>query len=282
LTAKILGNMGIAYSADRNLPKSLEYLQRSLKINMDIGDQFSIGSTLQSMGYAYYEEREYASAVDSAERAAAIAERIGSLEILGGALTTSGSAYRKLNQPDKARRALESAIAAIEKMRNLVAGGEQERQQFLEGRTTPYQEMADLLLDQNNQSEALAFAERAKARTLVDVLGSGRVDITKMMTPEETNLEQKTRSQLVSLNSQITAERLRSDPDEHRVAGLTEQLEKARLDYEQVQMNLYAAHPELRVQRGKFESISPKECAALFPDRNTALLEFLALPGRVT
>jgi CHAT domain-containing protein len=281
LGAKILANIGHEYIDKHNFAKASEYLQRSLKNNQEIGDQYGICSSLQDLGAMYYEEGQYTSAVDFGERAAAIAERIGSLETLAPTLTTVGSAYRKLNQPEKARQSFEKAIATIEKMRNLVAGGEQERQQFLENRTTPYYAMADLLLDQNNQSEALEFAERAKARTLLDALGSGRVDISKMMTPEETRLEQEVRSKLVSLNSQITAERLRNDPDEQHLNSLTAQLEKARLEYEQAQVNIYAAHPELKVQRGKFQSVSLSECAPLFPDSNTALLEFVALPDRI-
>jgi CHAT domain-containing protein len=281
LEAKILGNIGQAYIANHNFARASEYLQRSLKNNQEIGDQYGVCSSLQDLGAMHYEEGQYASAVDFGERAAAIAERLGSLETLGPTLTTVGSAYRKLNQPEKARQAFEKAIAAIEKMRILVAGGEQEQQQFLENRTTPYYAMADLLLDQNNQSEALEFAERAKARTLLDALGQGRVDITKMMTPEETKLEQSARSKLVSLNSQITAEKLRNNTDEQRLTSLTAQLEKARLEYEQAQMSIYAAHPELKVQRGKFQPISVEECGALLPDPDYALLEFVALPDSV-
>src|SRR5262249_23185376 len=90
--------------------------------------------------------------------------------------------------------------------------------------------------------------------------------------------ERVARSQLVSLNSQITAEKLRKDPDSQRLSDLSVRLEKARLVYDQMQAILYAAHPELKVQRADFQSISLAECAALLPDSNTALLEFMVLP----
>jgi hypothetical protein len=52
----------------------------------------------------------------------------------------------------------------------MVAGQEQEQQIFLQERIEPYYAMIGLLQSQNKDSEALAFAERAKARVLMDVL----------------------------------------------------------------------------------------------------------------
>ncbi len=56
---------------------------------------------------------------------------------------------------------------------------------------------------------------------------------------------------------------------------LKAQLEKARLDFEAFQTNLYAAHPELRVQRGEAQPLTLEEAAALLPDAKSALLEYV-------
>jgi CHAT domain-containing protein/uncharacterized protein HemY len=281
LCASILGNLGMTYRGHRKFEQALRYFQESLKIFEEIGSQRSVCATLQNIGDTYLAQGDYGRAVDFSERAASLAERIDSPDTLASALTTAGSAYRKLNQHAKASQELGKAIALIEKMRALVAGSEQERQGFLEYRITPYYAMADLLLDQNNPSDALAFAERARARTLLDALESGRVDITKSLTVDEKEQEHKARSQLVSLNSQITTERLRKEPDERKLSSLSAQLEKARLEFEQIQANLYAAHPELKVHRAQFQAISLRECAGLLPNSNTALLEFLVMPDSV-
>ena len=44
-----------------------------------------------------------------------------------------------------------------------------EQEQFFENKLSPYQGMTQLLIAQNNTGEALAYAERAKARVLLDV-----------------------------------------------------------------------------------------------------------------
>src|SRR5215475_7882182 len=135
--------------------------------------------------------------------------------------------------------------------------------------------MVELLIAQNNPEEALNYAERAKARVLLDVLSSGRVNITKAMTGEEQEQERHLNSQLVAFNSQIYREKLRPRPDPMRLAALEDQLRRARLDFEAFQLNLYAAHPELRTRRGEAPPLRLEEVGALLPDAGAAILEFV-------
>ena len=66
--------------------------------------------------------------------------------------------------------------------------------------------MVDLLTREGRPAEALTFAERAKARVLLDVLQTGRVNVTKAMTDQEREQERKLRAELISLNTQVTRE----------------------------------------------------------------------------
>src|SRR4030095_1545941 len=52
-------------------------------------------------------------------------------------------------------------------------------------------------------------------------------------------------------------------------------LHEARLALKPFQTNLYAAHPELRAQRGEVQPLRPEEAAALLPDAKSALLEYV-------
>ena len=83
------------------------------------------------------------------------------------------------------------------------------------------------------------------------------------------------RLQLVNLNSKLTSE-LRSDKaDPARVTNLKQALAKARLEYEDFEMQLYASHPALRVQRGEAPIITKAELKGLLPDSASALLEYV-------
>src|SRR5262249_864153 len=122
---------------------------------------------------------------------------------------------------------------------------------------------------QDKKEEALAYAERAKARALLDVLQSGKVNVTKAMTAEEQEREQKLRSDMNSLNAQYARA---SQDGKKKIAGL---LDRAKLGYEDYMVELYAAHPELKAQRGEAPPLTLAQAGELLPDDRTALLNFI-------
>ncbi|HEY6333147.1 MAG TPA: CHAT domain-containing protein [Blastocatellia bacterium] len=251
------------------------YLQKSLALNEQIGDKRRIVECLGEIASVYNQLGDYRQAVQTASRAALIAEEIGNSENLSGALVTQGRAYRALGRLTEARDALARAITINEQIRGMAAGSDQDRQRFMEARTVPYYAMAALAIDENKPSDALGFAERSKARVLVDIMESGRPSVTKAMTPEERDREREINSRLGSLNAQIVKERLSKEPDQERLGDLNSRVGKVRLEREAFQAELYSAHPDLRAQRAGFVPITLGECGGLIGDQKTALLEFV-------
>jgi CHAT domain-containing protein len=273
--AGALGNIGNVHRKQGNYAQALEHYQQSLTMSESLGDNDGKARALYNIGDVYRIQGRHAQAVEFAERAADLARQMGLSEALWQARFMAGVAYSVLKQPDRARQALEESIATVETLRAQVAGGEKDQQRFFESKVSPYHAMVELLIAQNNMAEALAYAERARARVLLDVLHSGRINITKAMTSQEQEQELKLNNLLVSLNSQLYRENLRPQPGPARLAELKSQLQKARLDFETFQTNLYTAHPELKTQRGEAQPLKVEEAGALLPDAKTALLEFL-------
>jgi CHAT domain-containing protein/tetratricopeptide (TPR) repeat protein len=267
--------IGIIHAAQGSYAQAWEYYQKSMAIKEAIKDRGGITNLLLHIGIYHKNQGHDSQALDFAERAATLARQDGNLYLLWSARVNAGLAYRALNQLDKARLAFEEAIAVIETMRGQVAGSEQEQQRFFEDKISPYYAMADLLVAENNPTEALIFIERARARALLDLLYSGRVNVVKAMTSQEQERERTLRAEIISLNTQVTRASKQARPDQARLSELTSQREKARLNYEAFQILLYAAHPELRVQRGEAQVIKAGEIAALAPDDRSALLEYV-------
>jgi CHAT domain-containing protein len=270
-----LESIGRVHYSQGSLGPAMEHYQKSLALNEAMGDKAGVADTLNHIGEVYETQGHYSQALDVASRAAALAGQIGHVEALWKARLAAGAAYRALNQPAQAQPAFEEAITIIEKVRANVAGGGEEQQRFFESKVSPYHAMVSLLTREGRSAEALAFAERAKARVLLDVLQSGRVNVTKAMTREEQEQERQLNSQLVTLNTQISRETTRPQADQGRLIDLKAQLQKARLDIEAFQTNLYAAHPELRVQRGEAQPLRLEDAAALLPDARSALVEYV-------
>jgi CHAT domain-containing protein/uncharacterized protein HemY len=273
--ANALNNIGITYRLQGDYAQALEYHQRSLALREAIGDKSGIAITLQNMGEVYDKQGAYAKALETASRAATLARENGANATLWKVRFIAGAAHRALRESDQARLAFEEAISIIETLRATVAGGAGEQQRFFESKVSPYHALVDLLTREGRLAEALSVAERAKARVLLDVFQTGRVYVTKAMTEQEKEQERKLNGQIVSLNTQISRETARPQPDQARLTQLKTQLQKVRLDFEAFQTNLYAAHPELRAQRGEARPLKLEEASALLPDAASALLEYV-------
>src|SRR5262245_3249423 len=275
-----LSDIGVVHILQGDYAGALEQFHKSLEIREEIGDRVGISDTLNSIGEVLQAQGNPAQALQFAERALDLAQSLGYPELLQQALTTEGKACVDLGKPGRARQSFDAAITSLETQRAQIAGGEQEQQTFFASRISPYYEMIELLIAQNDPDGALNYAERAKARVLLDVLSNGRVNITTAMTVEEQEQERHLSGQLVSFNSQIYREKLRPHPDPTRLAALEDQLRRARLDFEDFQLNLYAAHPELKARRGEAPPLRLEEVGALLPDADTALLEFVVADQR--
>jgi CHAT domain-containing protein len=273
--ADILHNVGLVHDEQGNYAQALEFYQKSLAMTEALGNQAMTASTLSNLASLHQAQGNFTQALECAQRSAEIAKRIGSPEIRWRALRTVGQAYRGLSQFVPARQAFDEAITLVENLRVQVAGGERQQQHFFEKKVSPYYEMVELLISQNNPADALTYAERIKGRVLLDVLHTGRINVTKAMTDTERERERALNTQLVSLNTQIFRESQRKELDENRLVDLKTRLQKARLDYEAFQTGLYVTHSQLKTQRGEAQSITLEETNTLLSDVKTALLEFV-------
>jgi CHAT domain-containing protein/predicted negative regulator of RcsB-dependent stress response len=278
--ALFLEALGNLYSSQNDHAQAFVYYDKSLKLSQELGEQPQIAKVLIEMANARYVQKNFADGLDLEERASKIATEINDRDVLWHCYWVAGQTYQALHKPDEARVAFDEAITAVERLREDVAGGEEQQQSFFADKSDPYHGIVGLLVAQSQFSEALSYAERAKGRTLLDVLGSGRVKITKAMTGTEREREEDLEAQLVSLNRQLEVEKAASKPDAGHMAELKSDLEKTRLQYSDFRTNLYAAHPELLSQRGQIQPLSLSDAAGLLPDNHSAILEFVVAEER--
>ncbi|HET9529525.1 MAG TPA: CHAT domain-containing protein, partial [Blastocatellia bacterium] len=273
--ARSLNNIGDTYRLQGRFDLALEPLRKSLQLREEGRDPGAISLTLNNLGRLYQDQGNYEEMLKVSRRAASLSEEVNDPEELWKAQERIGRALRALGQPSEARRYFLAAIETIESLRHSVAGGDQQRQSFLENRLSPWTGMISLLVSQNQYAEALAFAEQSKARVLLDALQEGRASLRESLSLQERQAEEQHRYRLVSLNSQLTGELRREKPDPSRVAELKTSLKKTRLEYEDFETRLYVTRPELKVRRGEVAVINAEELAGLLPDSASALVEYV-------
>jgi CHAT domain-containing protein/Tfp pilus assembly protein PilF len=278
LIAGALNNIGLVHEQQGKYDEALDFLRQGLKQRetQRAGNAAEIVRSLTNISRVLLKQGKYDEALRTATEAAEKARLIDNPALLWPIQFVIGSAHLERREPELARGAFEDSIKTVESLRLLVAGGEQEQQRFFEGKVSPYHAMARLLAAQGRHAEALAYAERAKARVLLDTLQSGRVRVEKAVSQPDRERERLLGEKIIEANTALARERQRPAPDRARLPELEAQLQKARLDYEDFQARLYASYPALQAQRGEARVITPPEAAALLPDARTAFLEFVA------
>jgi CHAT domain-containing protein/Tfp pilus assembly protein PilF len=278
--AFLLNRIAEVYAAQGRYDEADDYYRRSLKLQEELGIKSITATTLNGMGGIRYRQGNYGEAAKLSARAAELAKEGNAPEVLWKTLTSLGQAYRALKQVDRAQQSFDEAIAILEKMRGQLVGNERDQQLFFEKKTVPYVEMVGLLIAQNKPGEAFHYAEMAKGRMLLDVLRHGRSDISKTMTAEERDHEKQLNAAATALSSQQRKEISLPQPAKSRLALIDAQLQKARLEYEAYETRIYAAHPDLRTERGGSEPLSLNEAGALIQDSQTAMLEYVITQDR--
>jgi CHAT domain-containing protein/Tfp pilus assembly protein PilF len=268
-------NIGFVHYSQGNYAQALKHYRESLKISGEIGDKKVIAYTQSNIGLVYASQGDYTQALEHYRESLKIRQEIGDEEGVAEAFSGIGSVHYSQGDYTQARQELANAIVAVEELRGRVVGNEQQQQQFFQLKLSPYRQMIGLLMDEKNGVEAFGYAERVKGRALLDTLETGRVELTKAMTDSEQAEERSLNAEVVSLNTRIYREKLRKQPDKAVLSDLEARREKARASYEAFQISLYAAHPELMIQRGQMKPVSISEAGKLIPNLGAAVVEYV-------
>ena len=255
-------------------------LQEVLAFRNTTGDRSGRAEALIDMAEVERRRGRAAQGLALATEARDMADAMEIPDVRWLALTAVGRMHGALKQSAAARESFEAAISVVESMRVLNAGGEESESRFFADRQEPYQERIALALRSGNGADAFHFAERSKARVLLDVIRGDRMPVTKAMTDSERRHEVALRTSLTSANSELLFAAQVVPRDEARVAALLRKRDERRLAYEDAQAQLYAAHPELRVNRADVPAIRAPEAQQLLSGPSEAIVEFVAGPTR--
>jgi CHAT domain-containing protein/tetratricopeptide (TPR) repeat protein len=267
--------LGSVYTAEREYSRAADCLDGALLVAENLRDKIRMAELYWRKSQLLYDQSRYAESNAEAQKACEIADALQSPLLKYLALSLSARSYRAQGKLQAAVEAATQAIASVEQMRGQVAGAEREQQLFFENRISPYHEMVSILVQQGKTEDALKYAEHARARVLLDVLRNGRISINKSMSERDREEERRLYSEMVSLNTQIRAQRMNPGFDNKSIQQLENRLQQARDAYETFQATLYSIHPQLKGQRGVFPDFTMGVAHDLIANTKTAILEYV-------
>jgi tetratricopeptide (TPR) repeat protein len=106
----VFGTVGSAYHRLGQTEKALEYYEKALEIDRDIGERRGEGADLGSLGLAYADLGQVEKAIEYHEKALEISREIGDRQGEGNDLGNLGIAYQRLGRVEKAIGYYEKAL----------------------------------------------------------------------------------------------------------------------------------------------------------------------------
>jgi CHAT domain-containing protein/tetratricopeptide (TPR) repeat protein len=238
--ASALSNIGEVHWSLREAQKALEKYNEALPILQAIGDRRMEAITLNNIGAVYDSLGEIQKALERYNEALLLRRAVGDRD--GEAYTLLGIAHveQKRGNLNQARQLIEQAVGLIESLRTNIAGQEL-RASYFAFRQDFYRSYIDILMQMHKQNsdaafDAVAFAvsERARARSLLELLRESRADIRQgvdsSLLERERSLRQrinaKAAAQVSLLNRKHTPEQAEAAAKE--IASITDEYEELR------------------------------------------------------
>lgn len=248
------------------------HLERAKALFDKIGDPVNIGQVLLSQAALAVKRGRDEDGIPLARQAQETFATLGRPIALLDADVLLGEAFTNLRRWKEAIAAYESAIDVTERGLDLVAGDMADRFRYLESSASAYGGLAHAYAASGRAAEALAAAERGRARTLLDMLAGESED--DELTPEERDRRVELDASLNALNGRIAAERGRTKTGGTLDPSLTAERERLRRTRDEFYLGLDANHPRLAFARGRAPVLSAKAIAATLPAKS-ALIEFI-------
>jgi CHAT domain-containing protein/Tfp pilus assembly protein PilF len=235
-----LNNIGQVYRSMGEAQKALEKYNEALSIFQVVGNRGGRAAALNNIGQVYRSLGEAQKALEKFNEALPIFQAVGDRN--GEATTLLGLAQieQKRGNLPQARHAVEQAISLIESLR-IDTASHQLRASYFASRQDFYRSYIDILIQMHKQNpdaafDAAAFAvsERARARSLLELLKEARADIRQgvdsALLERERSLRQrlnaKAAAQVSLLSRKHTPEQ--ADAAAKEIASITTEYEELR------------------------------------------------------
>jgi CHAT domain-containing protein len=186
----------------------------------------------------------------------------------------------RLNRPAEAIRDGEEGLLLSEKTRDSLGGLSDLKASYLETLLPRYYQHISLLLQTSQSEKAFEWSEKTKARVLIDLMQSGKVDLSKGLEASDREKESALRRRAATLNAQIVAELAQAEVKQTRLVALQKDLTAAENELQTFTNALYAKYPQLAQKRAA-KTATLSDVTAFLP-QNTALLSYLTMSSGKT
>lgn len=277
LEAYVLDVLGRIHQLSGEPKEALAQFEESLTLRRKVGDRFGETYTLSNIGNSYFELGNPEKALDYYRPSLALS--LDMADRLGAASTHYGiaRAHNKMDNTAAARAEIEEALAIIESTRTRVPSQDL-RSSFLASYQEYFQFYIDLLMRMHgtqpsagHDAAALQVNERARARSLLEILTEANADIRQGV--DVALLERERLSQLqLNLKSASLTRLLSAKHTDEQETVARKEVAGLLADYQEIKAQIRATSPRYAALTQP-QPLALKEIQQLL-DGDTLLLEY--------
>lgn len=278
LEAYVLDIRGKVQQLSGEPKKALDDFEQSLSLRRKLGDRYGEAYALSNVAGIYLASGSPAKALEHYLQSAELSREIG--DRLGGASTFFGIArvHRAMGNNVSARTEIERALAIVESTRTSVTS-QDVRSLFLASYQEFFQFYIDLLMQMHQEKPSAGFDglalhanERARARSLLEILTEARAQIRQGVDPALLESERSTQQQL-NIRAERQVRLLSGKHTAEQEATARKEVEALLSSYRDVQAQIRTRSPRYAALTQP-QPLTLKEVQEQVLDDDTLLLEY--------
>ncbi len=261
--ATALQNIGHVYRDKGEFQKAIDYYQQALKLYQARGNRRAIAQDLADTGEASLLLGQTGPALEYWGQALPLAHASGDRILEASVLTGMARAHIREGKLGDAQTSLDSALAMTETLRTAWVGADL-RASYSSTVRDRYQLQIELLMLQHHDSQAFEASERARARSLLELLSESHANIRQGVDPALLTQEQSLETDLRLKSEQ----RIRSQN-----AALDKDIEGLTVQYREVEAQIRTRSPRYAALTQP-QPLTLDEIQKQILDPETLLLEY--------
>ncbi|MBD2447553.1 CHAT domain-containing protein [Nostoc sp. FACHB-152] len=276
--ARTLNNIGRVYLALGDKQQALDYLQKSLPLFKSVENKLGLAANLNNIGYVYLDAKEQQKALDYFQQSLPLYQQVGNRGGEAQALYTIATAQRNLGNLQAALNNIKIVINIIEDQRTKI-NSQELRTSYFATVQNYYQFYIDLLMQLHKQQPAKGYdalalqtSERARARSLLELLSEANADIRQGVEPKLLSQEKNLQQQLDTLEKR-RIQILSGEPTTAQVEALETESQTLLEQYQQLQAKIRATSPRYAALTQP-QPLSLTQIQQQVLDDDTLLLEY--------
>jgi CHAT domain-containing protein/Tfp pilus assembly protein PilF len=263
-------NLGMSLLRMGQLETSEVHLKKAVELSREIGNRTNLVKAMLELGNLALERKQWEPAVSLFRETFELSDRLNVKEVSWRALRGEGFALIQSGKNEQAVESYKKAVSVVDSLRAAIKV-EEFQNGFLTDKQDVYKELVLLLLNMGKVKESFQFAERAKSRSFIDLLGNQKISLKDDVSKNLYEALNQQKQSIRKIEESLTVARTSDEGEGSK--QLAEELVKARNRYQDLLIDAKEQSPEIS-SFITVDAISLEALQGLLED-SVALVEYM-------